>query len=204
MRIERDDGALEMRKTRGRGPWWTLALIALLGVASMGCAGTATVVHRPTVYGYVVADAGPMPANIASHPYVYYRGAPAYWVDGNWYYRSSNGWVVFVDEPRDLHYARVRMPNRAWATARYGVRTGGPVVYSRRTGRYVKASPTVRRAPPVRVSPAPSRRPARPVVVSPHDRAPSKASRHDRRHSKPSKTTRSKAPSRKSRPSRGR
>ena len=203
MGIERDGETLETKAPRGRGPWWAGMLLALglLALGSTGC--TATVVSRPMVYGYVVADAGPVPANIDTYPYVYYRGRPAYWVDGYWYYRSSGQWVVFVDEPRDLYYTRRNMRSGAWVSARYGVRTGGPVVRTVPSRRgYVEASPTVRRAPvrvarpDDRVTRAPSRR----YQPSPNVQ-PSKVNRSERRDSKP---TRSASPSRKQRPSRGR
>jgi hypothetical protein len=212
VQIERNGEALETREPRERGPRWAgmLLALALLALGSMGC--TATVVSRPRVYGYVVADAGPMPANVATYDYVYYRGAPAYWVDGSWYYQSSGGWVVFVDEPRDLYYTRVSMRNRTWATAQYGVRTGGSVVRTTpsRRGGYVQASPTVRRAPVRPASPeqqalqAPSRRSNQKSTQRPTYRPPSKASPSQGRSSKPSKTIRSKPPARTQRRSRGR
>jgi hypothetical protein len=223
MWIERDGEALETREPRGRAPRWALTLLALalLAVGSTGC--TATVVSRPTVYGYVVTDAGTVPADIQAYPYVYYRSEPVYWVDGYWYYRSSGRWVVFVDEPQDLYYTRVGMRNRAWATARYGVRTGRPVVWTTPTRRggyveasptrrrgYMEASPTVRRAPvhPAPSEPraltSPSRRHESAPAVRTVPRPPSKSTRSDGRSSKPSKTLRSTPPARSHRPSRGR
>lgn len=83
-----------------------LCTAALAGVT--GC--TATVTARPArpqaLYSYPVVYVDDAPPRIHERPRVHYHGRPAYWVGSRWYYRSSDGWVYFRDEPAELRRAR--------------------------------------------------------------------------------------------------
>src|SRR5262245_41543266 len=56
----------------------------------------------PDVYGYAVQPATKDRLTIERAPRVYYRGAWAHYVDGQWHYPTTSGWVVFVEEPIEL------------------------------------------------------------------------------------------------------
>jgi hypothetical protein len=56
----------------------------------------------PTEYVTVV------PARIEYYPHTYYQGRPAYLVDGRWYYRNHERWVVFREEPTHLREYRLQ------------------------------------------------------------------------------------------------
>ena len=53
----------------------------------------------PDVYGYRVRTADPDPVVVERAPRMYYRGAWAHLVYGEWYYPTETGWVVFEETP---------------------------------------------------------------------------------------------------------
>jgi hypothetical protein len=57
---------------------------------------------RLEIGGYIVDRAPRVPADVRRRPSAPFRGSYAYYVDGRWYYPSSQGWVVFREEPREL------------------------------------------------------------------------------------------------------
>jgi hypothetical protein len=84
-----------------------------------GCVASAEggfVADYPTVYVESV------PPRIEYYPRTYYRGSPAYLVDGRWYYRTHDRWAVFREEPVELREYRVRREPRYLApqTRSYG------------------------------------------------------------------------------------
>lgn len=86
------------------------ALLCAGALASVtGCAATVTArPARPAViYDYPVVYVEELPPRIYDSPSAYFRGHPAYLVNGRWYYESPDGWVYFRDEPRELRQARV-------------------------------------------------------------------------------------------------
>ncbi|WP_437811484.1 hypothetical protein [Sorangium sp. So ce1078] len=89
-----------------------LAALALAAGASllMGCLGTVGA-EGFVVSGYPVVRAEIIPVEIAASPRVYFRGTYAYLVDGEWYYPTNRGWVVFEQEPPELR--RYRQTYRA-------------------------------------------------------------------------------------------
>lgn len=89
-----------------------LGALALAAGASllMGCLGTVGA-EGFVVSGYPAVRAEIVPVEIAAHPRVYFRGTYAYLVDGQWYYPTNRGWVVFEEEPPELR--RYRQTYRA-------------------------------------------------------------------------------------------
>ncbi|HTV21279.1 MAG TPA: hypothetical protein VMG12_21480 [Polyangiaceae bacterium] len=69
--------------------------------ASVGCAGS-TQLRGGLVFDYPVYYLDAPPPRVHRYPSAYYRGRPAYLVDGRWYYSTPRGWVVFRREPREL------------------------------------------------------------------------------------------------------
>jgi hypothetical protein len=63
-----------------------------------------------------------VPPRIEYYPQTYYRGSPAYLVEGRWYYRTRDRWAVFREEPVELRDYRVRREPRYLApqTRSYG------------------------------------------------------------------------------------
>ncbi len=84
-----------------------LAPLALAAGASllMGCLGTVAT-EGFVVSGYPAARAEIVPVEIAAHPRVFFRGTYAYLVDGQWYYPTNQGWVIFEREPPELRRYR--------------------------------------------------------------------------------------------------
>jgi hypothetical protein len=60
------------------------------------------------VYDHEAEYVDAAPERVEYYPHTYYRGEPAYLVDGRWYYHSNRRWVVFHDEPPELREYRVR------------------------------------------------------------------------------------------------
>jgi hypothetical protein len=86
------------------------ALGACVAVALPGCMAHA---RGEIVYDHEAEYVEAPPPRIEHYPSTYYRGEPAYLVEGRWYYRSGPRWVVFRDEPRELREYRVhRAPVR--------------------------------------------------------------------------------------------
>lgn len=91
----------------GRFLGWTAsraAALCLLGAAMTGCMASGGV---DVVADYPVVEVDAVPVQITSYPHVYYEGSDAYLVDGRWYYRSHDRWVVFRREPSFLASYRV-------------------------------------------------------------------------------------------------
>ncbi len=100
-----------------RGARWpraAAALAALVGaVVVAGCTGSVS--GGAAVYGYPAVHAEVVPVELEAYPRVWYRGSYAYLVDGQWYYPSSRGWVVFSQEPVELYRYRARyVPERRY------------------------------------------------------------------------------------------
>lgn len=79
--------------------------VAMLSPASLGC-GPGTQLRGGIVFDYPVYYVEHPPPRISRYPSAYYRGRPAYFVRGRWYYSTPRGWVVFRREPRELRYYR--------------------------------------------------------------------------------------------------
>ncbi|HRI69676.1 MAG TPA: hypothetical protein PK156_35850 [Polyangium sp.] len=92
-------GFLHQQKNRAWRRWIALA-IAIVALGASGC--SASLGFRPTVAGYAVAPVDTVPVAIDGYPHYPYRGRYAYLVDGQWYYPTPDGWVVFLEEPRPL------------------------------------------------------------------------------------------------------
>lgn len=83
---------------------WALGLGTVLVAVLPGCLAHAS---GEVVYEYPAEYVEP-PPRVEYYPSVYYRGAPAYLVEGRWYYRTRDRWIVFRDEPAELRSYRVR------------------------------------------------------------------------------------------------
>jgi len=71
----------------------------------LGCYATVQPAPVEATYEDVADDGvvyGEPPPRIDTYPVVIYRGAPHYYVNGRWYYRSSRGWGYYRDEPAPL------------------------------------------------------------------------------------------------------
>lgn len=71
-----------------------------------GCVHGGAVRTESSMGGYRVAPADPDPEVVNRAPRVLYGGDWAYLVDGKWYTAGDRGWVVFVEEPPELHRQR--------------------------------------------------------------------------------------------------
>ncbi|WP_129579966.1 hypothetical protein [Sorangium sp. Soce836] len=89
-----------------------LAAAALAAGASLlaGCLGTVGA-EGYVVSGFPVVRAEVVPMELAASPRVYFHGTYAYLVDGQWYYPTNRGWVIFEREPAELR--RYRQTYRA-------------------------------------------------------------------------------------------
>lgn len=133
-----------------------MALMLPLALGLAGCGGatltaTARVPVVPSLYGYSVTYAGAVPTDIYGYPSVYWNGSYAYWVDDAWYYPTSSGWVVFVEEPWDLYQYR-----RNWSVQVARPRPTRPpqVEYGYPSSPPVQVAPPAQRGrPPVQVAP---------------------------------------------------
>src|SRR5688572_2413953 len=78
-----------------------LTAVVVLGVLGTLACGRPSP-RGPDVYGYRVRSAEVDPVVVERSPRVYYRGAWAHLVDGEWHYPTETGWVVFVETPAEL------------------------------------------------------------------------------------------------------
>jgi len=85
-----------------------LALAVLAASATAGCVARVQPAPAVVVASSDVEYVPPPPIVVESHPYVIYRGAPVYWVEGRWYRRTSHGWVYYRTEPPALVRYRYR------------------------------------------------------------------------------------------------
>ena len=89
----------------GQRSLWALGLGLALTAALPGCVAHA---EGALVADYPAEYVETVPARIEYYPSVVYRGSPAYLVDGRWYYRTHDRWMVFRDEPTELRNYRAR------------------------------------------------------------------------------------------------
>ncbi len=84
---------------------WASALALAVITGLSGC-----VAHTrgEIVYGYEAEYVEAPPPRIEYYPRAVYRGQPAYWVDGRWYYRDRSRWLTFRDEPAELRDYRLK------------------------------------------------------------------------------------------------
>jgi len=96
---------------------WKLGVGLALATALPGCLAHAS---GEIVYDHPVAYVEDVPPRIEHYPRTSYHGQPAYLVDGSWYYRHQDRWVVFSEEPVELRDYRVRSaPVYASGSRRY-------------------------------------------------------------------------------------
>lgn len=81
---------------------------------------------RPTVAGYAVLPVDNVPVAIDGYPHILYQDRYAYLVEGQWYYPTSDGWVIFLEEPRTLAQYRSRVQSAPPATRPPDVYYGYP------------------------------------------------------------------------------
>jgi hypothetical protein len=93
------------RACLGKRSFWALGLGIALTAALPGCVASA---EGSFVADYPAEYVASVPPRIEYYPRTYYRGNPAYLVDGRWYYRTHDRWVVFREEPSELREYRVR------------------------------------------------------------------------------------------------
>jgi hypothetical protein len=84
---------------------WTIGMGVVLAAALPGCFAHA---RGELVYDQPVEYVDTVPERIEYYPRTYYRGHPAYLVDGRWYYPHNRRWVVFREEPVELRQYRTR------------------------------------------------------------------------------------------------
>jgi hypothetical protein len=85
--------------------WWgPIGLCLGLSAILPGCVAHA---RGTLVYDHEAEYVDAAPERVEYYPSTYYRGRPAYLIDGRWYYHSDRRWVVFRDEPRELRDYRV-------------------------------------------------------------------------------------------------
>jgi len=84
---------------------WKLGVAVAVTTALPGCFAHTS---GEILYDHPVAYVEEVPPRIEYYPATYYHGHPAYLVDGRWYYRHRERWVVFNDEPVELRDYRVR------------------------------------------------------------------------------------------------
>ncbi|MEO8177344.1 MAG: hypothetical protein ABI895_00800 [Deltaproteobacteria bacterium] len=89
----------------GKRSFWALGLGIALMAALPGCVAHA---EGALVADYPVDYVETVPVRIEYYPRTYYRGNPAYLVEGRWYYRAHNRWAVFREEPVELRSYRTR------------------------------------------------------------------------------------------------
>ncbi|MGK3999118.1 hypothetical protein [Sorangium sp. So ce1024] len=94
---------------------------AALGLGAsllVGCLGTVGA-EGYVVSGYPAVRAEVVPVEITAYPRVFFRGTYAYLVDGQWYYPTNRGWVIFEQEPVELrHYRQTFRSSRRYAPER--------------------------------------------------------------------------------------
>jgi hypothetical protein len=92
-------------KSCAKRSFWALGLGIALMAALPGCVAHA---EGALVADYPADYVESVPPRIEYYPRTYYRGSPAYLVDGRWYYRTHDRWIVFREEPTELREYRVR------------------------------------------------------------------------------------------------
>jgi len=128
---------------------------ALIGIAAVGlallggggCAGTTTA-HGTVVYDYPATYVETVPPGTLYQPRVYYHGRYAYLRQDRWYYPTDRGWVVFREEPRELHRYRVNHEDRG--RYEYQYRSSPEYRYRRYDPAYRYRSPEYGAPPPTR------------------------------------------------------
>lgn len=107
-------------------PRWRFAVRSALAAAALGlgasllvgCLGTVGA-EGYVVSGYPAVRAEVVPVEITAYPRVFFRGTYAYLVDGQWYYPTNRGWVIFEQEPVELrHYRQTFRSSRRYAPER--------------------------------------------------------------------------------------
>jgi hypothetical protein len=102
----------------GKRSFWALGLGIALMAALPGCVAHA---EGALVADYPVEYVETAPVRIEYYPRTYYRGHPAYLVEGRWYYRTHDRWAVFREEPVELRsYRTQRGPAYLAPQTRYG------------------------------------------------------------------------------------
>lgn len=101
----------------------SVALAIALFIAT-GC--SASVRMRPTVAGYAVYPVDNVPAALDAYPHFLYEDRYAYLIDGQWYYPTTDGWVIFLEEPRTLAQYRSRVQSAPPAVRQPDVYYGYP------------------------------------------------------------------------------
>ena len=105
------------KSTTGGRSLWALGLGLALATVLPGCVAHA---EGALVADYPAEYVETVPPRIEYYPSVVYRGSPAYLVEGRWYYRTHDRWVVFRDEPVELRDYRSRhAPAYLSPSARY-------------------------------------------------------------------------------------
>ena len=138
-------------ETRARS-WARLASFAVFAIVACGCYVEAR--PAPPLYGYSMVYADDVPYGIETYPHVWYHGQWVYLVGGRWYCATTSGWVVFVDEPYELHHHR----EVYW----------GPHPGPRPHDEWHPThAPPVQYAPPANVAPPAYPKPAKPNVAPP-------------------------------------
>lgn len=125
MRIRSNDNTRDGFATdRSRRAWLFWVLLVISMAAMTGC--SASVRMRPNIGGYAVAPVSSVPVAIEAYPHVQYVDRYAYLIDGRWYYPTYDGWVVFLEEPRELAEYRSRIQAAPPATRPPDVYYGYP------------------------------------------------------------------------------
>ncbi len=105
-------------RAAGIGRWiYALGFGVVLATALPGCMAHA---RGELVYDQPVTYVDAPPQRLETYPTTYYRGQPAYLVDGRWYYHSDRRWVIFREEPRELYQYRVRSGPPRYRDVPYG------------------------------------------------------------------------------------
>lgn len=91
------------------------ALVLVPGCTARLMAGTPTVIDG---YGAVYTD--DVPADLSIYPRVFYRGSYAYYVQGQWYRRAPDGWVIYRETPPELNRYRPFVQQAPPAPRYYG------------------------------------------------------------------------------------
>lgn len=102
------------RRPAQRG-WWAASSVALaaLALATSGCVARggvrgAVVYEPPTVQVETMpVEVQYVPEEVEAYPSYAYGGVDVYLVDGRWYRRHGDRWVVYRAEPRALASVRV-------------------------------------------------------------------------------------------------
>jgi len=117
-------------KSCAKRSFWALGFGIALTAVLPGCVAHA---EGALVADYPAEYVESVPPRIEYYPRTYYRGSPAYLVDGRWYYRTHDRWIVFREEPAELRDYRVRQsPRYLGPSNRYYGRNQERIVAERR------------------------------------------------------------------------